>query len=147
MESYTNGDLPTCLARPVLEFTNIPSICNGNLYNKDYKAYPAARQSEQATTTPSKPASRSIGTPTLTAIPNPTTGQVTFHYSVFTDGAVSITVANIMGMKVYEAMHNEFQTSGMHQKQSDLSTLPNGVYLVTIETGGYKQTERLVISY
>ena len=88
-----------------------------------------------------------LGTPTLTAIPNPTTGQVTFHYSLFTDGEVSITVNSIVGNKVYEAMHHEFQTSGIHQKESNLSFLPTGVYLVTIETGGYKQTERLVINY
>lgn len=66
--------------------------------------------------------------------PNPTAGATTIDVSVIHDSKVVITVKNILGeqlMKIDKGM----MTEGEQQVPLDLSVLPAGMYVVSVEAG------------
>ncbi|TAF76662.1 MAG: T9SS C-terminal target domain-containing protein [Bacteroidetes bacterium] len=84
--------------------------------------------------------------PSLKAVPNPTTGRVTFYYKIASAGEVSIKIANVMGTEVVSVLERVPKEIGNYEQDLNLTALPTGVYVVTIECNGYKNTERLVVS-
>ena len=50
-----------------------------------------------------------------------------------------------MGTKMATVVNTNAQESGEHEISTDLSHLPKGIYLYTIETNKGRTTEKLVI--
>lgn len=82
----------------------------------------------------------------LTAIPNPTSGNVVFHYKLVNDAEVILTLTDITGQLI-TTLAKGSRLLGMQQEVVNLDFLPNGMYLYTLETStGYKETQRLVVA-
>lgn len=82
----------------------------------------------------------------LTAIPNPTTGRVVFHYKLVEGAEVVLTLTDITG-HIIATLAKGSRPLGMQQEVVNLDFLPNGVYLYTLETSaGYRETQRLVVA-
>ena len=65
--------------------------------------------------------------------PNPTHSTVLLHYSLSQDDAVVIHLKDAMGRTV-SSINEGIQEVGSHEKELDLSHLPQGVYICTIKT-------------
>jgi hypothetical protein len=62
--------------------------------------------------------------------PNPTTGQITVEFTSERGGAYSLTVTDLSGRNIFN--QDITATSGLNQKQIDLSTSNPGMYLLYI---------------
>ncbi|TAF73495.1 MAG: T9SS C-terminal target domain-containing protein [Bacteroidetes bacterium] len=124
--------------------TEIENMCKVGSYKT--KAGVGSRLEAYASTEPTPPAAVQYFKPSLKAVPNPTTGRVTFYYKIASAGEVSIKIANVMGTEVVSVLERVPKEIGNYEQDLNLSALPTGVYVVTIECNGYKNTERLVVS-
>ncbi|CAN5404013.1 hypothetical protein BH10BAC1_BH10BAC1_05240 [soil metagenome] len=79
--------------------------------------------------------------------PNPTKGNATVEYSLLADAPVSLSVYNVLGVKVSEIVNSE-QKAGTHKYSinSDDARLTAGVYFITLITDGKTSIQRLIIT-
>jgi hypothetical protein len=77
--------------------------------------------------------------------PNPTTGAVTFRFSVADDSNAELTVYDISGRKVLTVAEGAFP-AGEHVIKADLSTVPPGVYIYRLTASGETAVKKLVIT-
>jgi hypothetical protein len=95
--------------------------------------------------------SDAAGVPTMSQVagsalyPNPTTGRMRFEYSLPTSGDVSIRVSSIAGQQLLLPV-SEFQTAGSHALDLDLSTLPAGAYVVTLNSGSMRGSQIVTVT-
>jgi|GEM_PF-940966 len=80
----------------------------------------------------------------LTAFPNPTTGNVSFHYYVEEPTQVRLNLINVTGSIVATPI-DALQEAGPYEVAYDASGLAAGVYIYTLETNKGKETKRLVV--
>jgi hypothetical protein len=77
--------------------------------------------------------------------PNPTTGAVTFRFSVADDSNVELTVYDISGRKVLTVAEGPFP-AGEHSITADLASVPPGVYVYRLSAGTETAARKLVIT-
>lgn len=80
----------------------------------------------------------------FSAFPNPTNGKIVFRYYVEEPGTVGVKLLNLNG-QVASSLVNDFQESGAYEIPYDLTNLPNGIYIYTVETGKVKMTKKIVL--
>jgi len=79
-------------------------------------------------------------------IPNPTNGNATIFYELFTDGSVEIQVFNAMGQLV-KSISIGTSVEGNHQVKISLSGVPAGLYHYTLLVNGEKaDAKKLVVT-
>ncbi len=77
--------------------------------------------------------------------PNPADESLTIHYSLTSNGAISLNIYDLSGRLVETLVSGE-QTAGQHSINWDSSLVTSGVYLLRLETAGETITKRAVIS-
>ncbi|MDD5569685.1 MAG: T9SS type A sorting domain-containing protein [Bacteroidales bacterium] len=80
----------------------------------------------------------------LKIFPNPFSNLTTINYNIAEDENIKICVYDVMNKKVAELV-NEYKQSGEHNIVFDGSNLDKGIYFCTIETEGYRKTEKIVL--
>ena len=90
----------------------------------------------------SKPKS---GVAVLGSHPNPAKDETNICFLTTDQQQVSLKIYSILG-HLLEEMKNENYKSGHHQIPVDLSSYPPGTYFYTLEVGGHKTTEKLIIT-
>ncbi|MBI3510168.1 MAG: T9SS type A sorting domain-containing protein [Bacteroidetes bacterium] len=84
----------------------------------------------------------------LNAVPNPgTIDNTVIHYSLANASPVNITMTNIAGQTITLAASENPQVAGDHYiSLTDVgTTIPSGIYLVSLNAGNQRQTMRIVI--
>lgn len=79
----------------------------------------------------------------LEAYPNPLNGALNLRFSLPTDAAVQIALYDLTGKKV-STLYNQNTAAGSHTLQFETSSLPNGMYLLRLESQGQSQVIKLV---
>ena len=77
-------------------------------------------------------------------IPNPTNGNATISYEIYTDGIVEIKVFNAMGQLVKSFPQGTLK-QGNYQAKITLSDLPAGLYHYTLLVNGEKTDARKLV--
>ncbi|MEN8224478.1 MAG: T9SS type A sorting domain-containing protein [Bacteroidota bacterium] len=77
--------------------------------------------------------------------PNPASTTTTIEYTLNRDGDILFTVFDINGKAVVNEKLSEDQ--GTHQYKLDCSSLPHGMYVVSINTGKSVQTGKFIITH
>lgn len=69
----------------------------------------------------------------LSLLPNPANEEITLQYMLLNNEFVEIDLFNHLGQKIHNIQSN-FQTSGTHQLELNLSLIPNGNYFIRLTT-------------
>lgn len=77
--------------------------------------------------------------------PNPAKTEVNISYKVNTPSLVSITMTDISGKTVYQHKSSQSFPIGTYLNRIQTDKMASGIYLVTIETGNYRETKKLII--
>ncbi|MDT8392514.1 MAG: T9SS type A sorting domain-containing protein [Bacteroidales bacterium] len=77
--------------------------------------------------------------------PNPVRNSANIEYTLDNQSEIMINVFNISGKLV--SSENITQSAGKHQHRLDCSALPNGMYVVSIQTGETVKTSKFIISH
>jgi hypothetical protein len=76
--------------------------------------------------------------------PNPANQTVTLNVTLENSSNISLEIFNMVGAKVHAEQAS--LVSGKNTKTINISSLPNGIYTVSLVSGNVSTTERLVIS-
>ncbi|MDP4230921.1 MAG: T9SS type A sorting domain-containing protein [Bacteroidota bacterium] len=76
--------------------------------------------------------------------PNPFSRTTIFSYSTLKDGLVRLSLFDELGREVAQPVSSR-QSSGRHTQEFDGSKLPEGNYIVRLESGGKVLSRRVVI--
>jgi hypothetical protein len=80
---------------------------------------------------------------TLLIYPNPSQGTVTISAPLTSGNSVSVSLTNMLGMKLFEKV---FQASSMQfTEQINWQQFKTGVYIVTINNGKNSYAKKLII--
>ena len=85
-----------------------------------------------------------VGMSLSASLPNPANTSTTFSYSLLQSGQVTVSVTGINGEKVMDLAPG-FAEAGMHTFRLDVSTLPAGNYVVTLNSNGRSVSRRMVV--
>ena len=89
-----------------------------------------------------------IGVPTefnvSTAYPNPFNPVTNVDFAIPEAGNVSIIVYNLVG-QVMETLVDDYKSAGFHTVSWDASSVPSGLYFITVESGEKVSTQKLVL--
>lgn len=77
--------------------------------------------------------------------PNPATGQTVFSYSIPQDGHVMLSLFDLSGKKVMDLADGK-ESRGTHVVTADLSSLPSGMYMYRLISGGMREVKRLAVT-
>lgn len=77
--------------------------------------------------------------------PNPCINELTFAYQLPAAAEVKIVLADVIGKIVY-TLANEEQISGEHRRTISTAQLTPGIYLLTLQTGKYKEIQKVVVT-
>jgi len=77
-------------------------------------------------------------------IPNPTSGNATISYEIYTDGIVEIKIFNTMGQLVKSFPQGKLK-QGSYKTKITLSDLPAGLYHYTLLVNGEKTDARKLV--
>lgn len=84
---------------------------------------------------------------TLTAFPNPTTGETTIRYEVAKEGSsIEVFVFNMLGERVVTLANVPTQSAGAHEVAFDASKLAEGIYIYTLIINGERISKKLVVT-
>ncbi|MBK9247678.1 MAG: T9SS type A sorting domain-containing protein [Ignavibacteria bacterium] len=81
----------------------------------------------------------------VTAIPNPSSGQTIMQYSIAQPGFTQLTVSDGFGQQITTLVDNSDHPQGSYEVSFGTSELPSGVYYYTLRTGTFVQTQKLII--
>lgn len=81
----------------------------------------------------------------LIVFPNPNQGEVVIQFKINTDSDVKVDVTNLVGQKVLEIL-NQKMPEGEYKYIAELHTLPNGMYLMTLQTNTTIKTNKIFIN-
>ena len=84
-----------------------------------------------------------VASKALTIHPNPTTGKVSVNYEVTTPTNVSVSIVDLLGRTALEKSFGQ-KNPGKHEEHLTLEQ-PAGTYIVLLQTGGHRQSTRLII--
>jgi hypothetical protein len=76
--------------------------------------------------------------------PNPFNPVTEIRYEIPRDGFVSLKVFNVLGEEV-AVLVNERQSQGMYTTTLNARTLPSGVYVYALESGGYTSVKKCIL--
>ena len=76
--------------------------------------------------------------------PNPFNPVTTISFSIPEFGLTTITAYNLTGRKL-EILTNEILSVGNYSTNWDASSYPSGVYLISMESGEFAQTQKVVL--
>ena len=85
---------------------------------------------------------------TFVVYPNPSSGILNLEYNVEESDNVHIYITDLMGKRVLDIVNPQFQTSGKHLVNFDLTAerrLSPGIYLCRFRTGAEEVTRKLVL--
>lgn len=77
----------------------------------------------------------------ITVYPNPGNGNYRISFSGETDGQVNLRIANLLGKTVYE---RQIPANGKTEQTIDLTALPDGIYLLRVESRGSCMVTKIV---
>jgi hypothetical protein len=105
----------------------------------DYIVFPAVPSTIGL---PDNPAKSGSG---FNIYPNPARQKVHISYDLPEAGPVSVSISDILGGAVREALLSATQPAGQHFHVIDLSGLDEGIYFITFRYNGEQLTRKLVI--
>ncbi|MGA2667299.1 MAG: T9SS type A sorting domain-containing protein [Ignavibacteria bacterium] len=76
--------------------------------------------------------------------PNPFNPSTILSYTLKTDGAVKLTVYNLVG-QVVQVVIDEYQIAGDYEYSFDATNLPAGIYLYRLQQGDYSSVKRMTL--
>lgn len=76
--------------------------------------------------------------------PNPFNPSTTISYSIPRQEFVSLKVYNLLGCEV-AVIVNGLMQAGTHVAKFNASSLPSGMYIYTIQAGGYRESRKLTV--
>ena len=76
--------------------------------------------------------------------PNPVSKITTISYSLPADANIDLAVFDLAGNKLLELAKGR-QGRGTHVMNTDISSLPAGVYFYTLSNGTQKTTKRMIV--
>lgn len=91
-------------------------------------------------------ANNSVKEFSLTAFPNPTNGSVTISYEIVRKGIVNVDIYSLEGAFVQNVIRSQEQYAGKYVIPTDLTNLPNGVYICRIMNEGNAKTTKIVVA-
>ena len=77
--------------------------------------------------------------------PNPFNPSTTIRFSLERAGLVSLKIYNLLGEEVDMLVEKEMQ-QGQYTFQWNAMNMPSGVYFFRMETGGYSQTRKMLLT-
>ncbi len=77
-------------------------------------------------------------------VPNPFADEAKVTFTIPTDGNVSVSLYNTMGIKVASLISSKFYSAGSHTLSLSGMNLASGMYIVRIEAGPYVITREVV---
>lgn len=80
----------------------------------------------------------------ISAFPNPTSGKLNVKWNGIAAQQASVTIADVTGSVVYSSAINT--TKGTGNTTIDLSTLSNGMYIMTVKAGNVNYTNKIEIA-
>jgi len=75
--------------------------------------------------------------------PNPVSSSLKIEYNVPYYSFVKISVCDIFGNEVKIIM-NEFQSEGNKTIESDVNSLPDGIYFIKLQSGSEQKVEKFI---
>ena len=76
--------------------------------------------------------------------PNPFNPSTTLNFSIPFSDNVNIRVLDIVGREV-DVLMNEYLTNGNHSLEWDGREHPSGIYFISFESGGFVETQKVVL--
>ena len=80
----------------------------------------------------------------LNIYPNPISEQATIEYLIAESEDVTVVITNICGEELLSLQNKQKHKGGKYQITFNGSSLSDGIYLVTLESNGYKETKRFL---
>ena len=81
---------------------------------------------------------------TMLAYPNPSIGMCNLRYKITQSGMVNIKVLNLQG-KLIQSYSSGNQVLGEHILKIDLSSQPDGLYFIRLQTGEQVETAKVLL--
>ena len=81
----------------------------------------------------------------LLLFPNPTTGNCIIRYFVAADLQCDISVRDINGREIAHPVSGR-RPAGVHQQNWDFGSIPNGVYLIVLQTGDQISVAKCILN-
>lgn len=78
--------------------------------------------------------------------PNPSNGNTVISYGLSSGNQVNVSIFEINGRLVSEVV-NEKQIPGMYTENINTENLPSGIYLITMKTGEYTRSVKMVVAH
>jgi|GEM_PF-2570597 len=82
----------------------------------------------------------------ITNYPNPFTNTTTIEFTLEEEQTISLSVYDLRGRLIAKLLENEPKSAGQNQIAFDGSSLTEGIYFYTIESNGFKETKKMVLS-
>lgn len=82
----------------------------------------------------------------LTLFPNPVRNELTLNFDLTTAAALQVSVRNALGQLVHTVAGDDF-AAGKHTLRIPVSTLTDGVYLLTFSNGPQATSRRFVVQH
>lgn len=79
--------------------------------------------------------------------PNPTAERVNIGFTLAAGSPVTLKLVSANGTVIKTWMQHQFHLAGWHSVELDLGGLPQGIYLVVMETGKVRMAKQLAINY
>ena len=76
--------------------------------------------------------------------PNPFRHKTTIRYRLFVATTIKISIVNILGQKI-ATLAEGFKNAGQYRVDWDASAVPNGVYLIRMQTNRFSVTRKLLV--
>jgi hypothetical protein len=80
---------------------------------------------------------------TVSVFPNPSNGEFTLELNAAKSVVASLSIANNLGMAVYS--EKDVAINGKTVKNLNLTGLSSGIYMLTLQNGEMKITQKLLI--
>jgi PKD repeat protein len=83
--------------------------------------------------------------PAMQLSPNPANSEVRLAINLENQGQGAVRLLDVQG-RVVKAIDLGYLAAGLHQQTLDLTTLPDGIYLVELMVGGQRTVQKLVVT-
>ena len=77
--------------------------------------------------------------------PNPFNPKTSIEIDLLDDSEIEITIYSLDGTEVTK-LYKGFLTKGQHKFDFDGEGLPSGIYLFKVETPGFTQTKKMILT-
>lgn len=136
VQLYVNGATEKTNGTVTLQFQSGATTLDQNYITTTSESEPSTGVNDEPTT--------GVGMSLSANLPNPATTTTTFTYSLLQGGEVTVNVTGINGEKVM-TLTPGFAEAGLHTFRLDVSTLPAGSYIVTLNSNGRSVSRRMTV--